>query len=110
MNVTAKNEQDVTVITVSEASIDIGNSEDFREALTKFSDSAQKHIVMDMTLVKNIDSSGIGVLVMFWQFTREAGKDLRLANCSSRVIEILRTTKLDDKIKNFASLAEAMKH
>lgn len=53
-----------------------------------------KRIVVDLTEVNYIDSSGIGGLVSLWVSTKRANKELKLVNLSERIKELLRITNL----------------
>ena len=56
--------------------------------------SETKRIVVDLTEVTYIDSSGIGGLVSLWVSTKKAGCQLKLVNLSERIKELLRVTNL----------------
>lgn len=51
-------------------------------------------IVLDLSDVQYMDSSGLGALVSIYVTTKRAGKRLQLVNLSERVQELLRITKL----------------
>jgi anti-sigma B factor antagonist len=53
-----------------------------------------KRIVVDLTSVNYIDSSGVGGLVSLWVSTKKAGCQLKLVNLSERIKELLRVTNL----------------
>jgi anti-anti-sigma factor len=56
--------------------------------------SETKRIVVDLTGVNYIDSSGIGGLVSLWVSSKKAGCQLKLVNLSERLKELLRITNL----------------
>jgi anti-anti-sigma factor len=51
-------------------------------------------IVLDLTDVRYMDSSGLGALVGLYVSAKRNGKQLKLINLSDRVLELLRLTKL----------------
>jgi anti-anti-sigma factor len=51
-------------------------------------------IVLDLSEVQYMDSSGLGALVAIYVSTKRAGKRLQLIKLSERVQELLRITKL----------------
>lgn len=53
-----------------------------------------KRVVVDLTGVNYIDSSGIGGLVSIWVSTKKAGCQLKLVNLNERIKELLRVTNL----------------
>jgi anti-sigma B factor antagonist len=56
--------------------------------------SESKRIVLDLTDINYIDSSGIGALVSLWVATRRAHCELKLINLSQRIKELLGITNL----------------
>jgi anti-anti-sigma factor len=64
--------------------------EPIHEAIT-----ASKRVVLDLSKVKNMDSSGLGVLVSLWVSAKRAGCELKLISLSERVSELLHLTSLD---------------
>jgi anti-sigma B factor antagonist len=53
-----------------------------------------KTIVLDLTDVSHLDSSGLGTLVRLFVSAKRAGTQLKLINLSVRVQELLRVTNL----------------
>jgi anti-sigma B factor antagonist len=53
-----------------------------------------KRIVVDLTEVNYIDSSGIGGLVSLWVSTKRSNCEFKLINLSERIKELLRITNL----------------
>ena len=56
--------------------------------------SQAKRIVIDLTNVSFIDSSGIGGLVSLWVSAKRANCELKLVNLAERIKELLRVTNL----------------
>jgi anti-anti-sigma factor len=53
-----------------------------------------KTIVLDLTDVSYMDSSGLGALVGLFASAKRAGKQLKLINLGARIQELLRITNL----------------
>ncbi len=53
-----------------------------------------KKVVLDLTHVSHMDSSGLGALVGVWISAKRAGCELRLINLSQRLKGLLRITNL----------------
>ena len=53
-----------------------------------------KTVVLDLTDVNYMDSSGLGALVGLFISAKRAGKQLKLINLSARIQELLRITNL----------------
>jgi anti-sigma B factor antagonist len=58
-------------------------------------------IVLDLTDLSYMDSSGLGTLVGLYVSAKRAGKKLKLINLSKRVEELLRLTKLITVFEGF---------
>ena len=55
----------------------------------------KKTIVVDLSQVSYVDSSGLGTLVGLWVSARRDGCELKLISLSQRVKELLHLTSLD---------------
>lgn len=55
----------------------------------------QKNIVLDLSEVSYMDSSGLGALVGVWVSARKGGCEVTLRSLSQRVRELLHLTALD---------------
>jgi anti-anti-sigma factor len=53
-----------------------------------------KTIVLDLSSISYMDSSGLGALVGLYVSAKRAGKQLKLVNLSDRIMDLLRLTKL----------------
>src|SRR6266852_794929 len=56
-------------------------------------------IVLDLSNVSHVDSSGLGALLGAWTAARDKGCDLEIANLNSRVEKLVEITKLDTVFK-----------
>jgi len=60
-----------------------------------------KIVVLDLTDVSYVDSSGLGALVGLFVSAKRAGKQLKLINLSARVQELLRISNLLSVFEGF---------
>lgn len=65
-------------------------------------------LIVDLTEVSFIDSTGLGVLVTALKHTREAGGSLDVVVAAPRVLKVLALTGLDVVIPLHATLDEAL--
>jgi anti-sigma B factor antagonist len=85
---------DVTVIDAS-GRITLGEgSTTFREKIKELLAAGNKKILINMSEITYIDSSGIGELVSSFTTTTNAGGSLKLLNLGKRVQDLLQITKL----------------
>lgn len=66
------------------------------------------HVVVDVSGVGFIDSSGLGALVAGLRRTRQAGGDLRIAGAGDQVLGVLRRTNLDRVLRPHATVSDAI--
>ena len=75
----------VTIVELSgRITLDEGSAA-LRETLKQLIDQGQKRVLLNMSKVQFIDSSGIGELVSAFTSAREQGGDLKLLNLSKKV-------------------------
>lgn len=75
--------------------VDVYTSAMLREQLGELIDGGARHVVVDLTRVDFLDSSGLGVLVGALKRLRTAGGDLSLVCASGNILKIFRITALD---------------
>ena len=96
---------DRNVITVS-GEVDLATSPDLDAAIIAGLDSGAGSLVVDLTDVSFMDSSGLGVIVRGLKRCREADKDLDLVITNERVLKVFGITGLDQVIPIHDSLED----
>lgn len=81
---------------------------EFKETLQDLLKQNKKNIIVDMSDIKFIDSNGIGILVGGYTTVKNGGGDFLLVNSSSKVKGVLSITKLNQILKTYNSLEEAL--
>ena len=79
------------------------------DTLHELKEGGKTNIVVDLSKVKFMNSSGLGMLIGAMTTMRNAGGDLRLANVADRIQSLLVITKLITVFKHFESVEEAAK-
>jgi anti-anti-sigma factor len=64
-------------------------------------------LVIDMTNITFIDSTGLGALISGLKATRKAGGDMRLACPGEQTLTLLRLTSLDRVLHPYATVDAA---
>jgi anti-sigma B factor antagonist len=67
---------------------------ELRDAVRRLISEGKKKIILNLSGVDYIDSSGVGELVSSYTTVRNAGGELKLLNLSQKVRDILNVTKL----------------
>jgi anti-sigma B factor antagonist len=93
------------------------NASLFREKLYELINKQRNNIVIDMSDIKYVNSSGIGILISGFTTVKNAGGEMKLANISDKVNGVLNITKLnnifdihpnvDNAVKSFGHHATA---
>ena len=84
------------------------NAELFRKKLYELIEQKKKNIVMDMTNVKMVNSTGIGILISGFTTLKNAGGDLKLTHISDNVKGVLSITKLNQVFHVYSNVDEAL--
>lgn len=93
------------VITVS-GEVDLATSPQLDTAVIAAIDSGATSVVIDLTDVSFMDSSGLGVIVRALKRCREAENDLDLVITNERVLKVFGITGLDQVIPIHASIQD----
>ena len=80
-----------------------GMRQTLKRALT-----SSKHLVLDLSGVTYIDSTGLGTLVGVYSSARGAGADIKLAGLNQRLRDLLQITKLVTVFEVYESVQEAL--
>lgn len=81
----------------------------FRNKLYELVEAKKKNVVVDMTNVKFINSTGIGILISGYTTLKNAGGDLKLAHITDSVQSVLAITKLIQVFHIYDDVDEAIK-
>ncbi len=76
--------------------------------LHELREKSKNNVVVDLSKVKFMNSSGLGMLISGMTTMRNAGGDLRLANVADRIQSLLIVTKLITVFKHYPSVDEAV--
>jgi len=94
MQVTTRQIGDVIVLDVS-GRITLGEGNiALREIVRDLADQGHKRVVLNLSQVQYVDSSGVGELVKTHTTIRNQGGQMKLANLSKRVSDLLHMTRL----------------
>ncbi len=108
MKVKTQNYNDVTVVEL-QGELDGDVAELFRNTITDVIAKHKTGIVLDMSGVGFIDSSGLEQLLWIRDYCNENKCELRLAGLDENCARILEITRLASEFDCYAELAEAVK-
>lgn len=79
----------------------------FRQQLLAVIGTGAQNVVIDLSEVDFIDSTGLGVLMGAAKRVRSAGGDIRLVMAGSRLADLIELTRLDRVLDVFDSVSAA---
>jgi len=74
--------------------VDLQAAPEIKQEITRWSDQDHTRIVVDLSRVSYLDSTGLGVLVGALKRLREKDGELRLVHPTPRVMRVLEITRL----------------
>ncbi len=107
MNLQSRSYNRVTVLEI-DGRVDTSTVSNLRNHLHETVHACQPYLVIDLTNVSFMDSSGLAVLIQGLRQCRESGGDLCLCNPQQPVRMVLELTRLDKAIEIFPGAAEAI--
>ncbi|MEP3847127.1 MAG: STAS domain-containing protein [Paracoccaceae bacterium] len=107
MNLTSRTENSLQIVSVSNARIDAAVAIEFKDAMRTQTDSGSDVVVLDLSAVQFIDSSGLGAIVASM---KQMGRDrkLALAGLTPTVEKVFRLTRMDSVFPLFTTLDGAL--
>ncbi|MCJ7555140.1 MAG: STAS domain-containing protein [Ignavibacteriaceae bacterium] len=85
------------------------DTKDFTETLHKLIDEGKKNVIVDLSSVKFMNSSGLGMLISGLTTMKKADGHLKLANVTDKIESLLIITKLITIFESYESVDEAVK-
>ena len=84
------------------------DTKDFNELLHKLIDEGKKHVVVDLSDVKFMNSSGIGMLISGLTTMKKAEGTMKLAGATDKIESLLVITKLITIFESFDDVDKAI--
>jgi len=107
LEITESEREDVVILTLK-GRLALGESNLVREKITALSAAGKHKIVVDLSSVEYIDSTGLGVLVICFTSLKRQGGALKLVNPNKRNVELLLLTKLHTVFEVFNEPQDAV--
>lgn len=107
LQLATRHEGDVVVVS-ARGELDVFTAPDLDSELDALIADGSFHLVMDLSEVAFLDSTGLGVLVKALKHARESGGWLHLVISSDRIRKIFEITGLDASIPIFDTAQDAI--
>ncbi len=108
MKITEEKKGDVLILRMSGELLGGDECKVFQDCLYKAIEKGAVYVVLDMSDVGWMNSSGLGMLMAGLTTLRGSGGELKLASSSDRIKRTIEITKLDNVIPLYNTLDEAV--
>ena len=108
MNYTVSEKYNTVIVTFKGKIMGGPDAADFHDELKEMADSGKVNMVGDLSKVKFMNSSGLGILITAMTSMRKAGGDFKICGASDRIESLLIVTKLITVFDHYKSLEEAI--
>lgn len=98
---------DDIVVIRGEGRLNMVSGPDLRDTVKRALDRGRARVVVDLSGVQFMDSSGLGALIASLKSAREQGGDLRIASPSKQVSMVLKLSNVDSILTPYGSVEEA---
>ena len=107
MRLSARTEELLQVVTVLDNRIDAAVALEFKENMRQTTENAPEKVLLDLSAVVFIDSSGLGAIVATMKHL-SPGKTLVLAGLNGPVDRVFRLTRMDSVFSLYPTLDHAL--
>jgi anti-sigma B factor antagonist len=107
ISISSRQSGDRVVVAVS-GDVDVATAPELDARLVELVEAKQTRLVVDLSGVGFLDSSGLGVLIKALKRTREQDGSLDLVVTNDRILKVFRITGLDTVIPIHATLDGAL--
>jgi anti-sigma B factor antagonist len=107
MEFAIQNVDELVAVIRGEGRLNMVSAPRLREAVAESVAAGRPRVVVDLSAVEFMDSSGLGALVGCLKTTRQAGGDLRIAAPSAQVTMVLQLSNLDRILTSYPTAMDA---
>jgi anti-anti-sigma factor len=91
-----------------EGRLDMASAPALRHQMRQLMDSGVAKLVLDLSGVSFVDSSGLGAIISGLKLARQAGGDLRIACANQQVLVVLDLTSLNQVLQPYPTVEAAL--
>ena len=107
MKLSSKETGGVTVVALAGSVLGGPDATALNDILHKLSEQGKKNIVVDLSGVETMNSSGLSMLITARTTMKNAGGDLKLSGASKKIETLLVITKLSNVFELYPSVKKA---
>jgi anti-sigma B factor antagonist len=105
--ITERMREGVSILTLK-GRLTVGEASPVREKVSQVLASGCHNVILDLSAVDYVDSTGLGSLVICFTSVKKAGGALKLLNLNKRNVELLLLTKLHTIFEVFSEEEDAV--
>ncbi len=107
MDISSKTKNSLQVVSINDRRIDAAVAIEFKDAIRSETDGGAPVVLLDLSAVQFIDSSGLGAIVAARKLLGQ-NRELALAGLTPNVEKVFRLTRMDSVFSVFPTLDAAM--
>jgi anti-sigma B factor antagonist len=107
LTINSRTPNETTRILEIEGEIDVYTSPQLKQEIVKLAEGGVKHLIINLSKVEYLDSTGLGVLIGGLKRLREAEGNLVLVGPALRILRIFEITGLDKIFDIYATEEDA---
>lgn len=108
MEIEIRKENSTVLVKPLEKSIEAGNSRDFKNRITDLIDEGTASIVLNLSRVEFMDSSGLGSLISILKLLSTMNGKIVICEANDQVTRLFGLTRLNQVFQFFLSQEEAL--
>jgi anti-sigma B factor antagonist len=108
MKFSTTQQNNVTVIAIEGNLMGGPDATALHDKLVELVEAKATRVVLDLSGVAIINSSGLGMLIKGASTMKEAGGALKLAGASGKILELIKITKLTGVLQTYPTVADAV--
>jgi len=97
----------VTVLTIAEPTLDANNADELKKAIEPLLKTTSR-LILDLSLVKYIDSCGCGAILTALRWLDQIGGELKLCRLTERVTDAFSLIRMNRILDIFATPEDAI--
>lgn len=108
MKIKEKMEKDIAILTITGNMMGGPETTALHDKIKSLMADGIKKVIIDLSKVKWMNSSGLGVLMASWGSLRKGNGNLKLANISEKINSLLMITQLMQFFETYQSVERAL--
>ena len=107
MEIKIKKESDVSILEI-EGEVDVYYSSRLEEKVKNLISEGERRVIIDMTEVSYMDSSGLGVLVGSLKNLKKSKGEMKIAGVKGEIMNVFEITRLNTFFDMYNTVPEAL--